>query len=70
MDVREYTRGGARTSLQISVLGNIPAGDFVLGQLFLIKNITADNLEVTVIMPDDTEIKTTVYPGWNPEIVK
>lgn len=31
MDVREYTRGGARTSLQISVLGNIPAGDFVLG---------------------------------------
>lgn len=70
MDAKLYTLGGVQTSLQVSSLGNIPSGDFNLGCLFLVKNITDDNIRVTVIMADNTEIETVLYPGWNPEILK
>lgn len=70
MDTKSYTLSGVQTSLQIAKLGNIPSGNFNPGHLFLVKNITDDNLSITVIMPDNSEIQTILYPGWNPEILK
>lgn len=70
MDTKLYTLGGVQTSLQVSSLGNIPSGDFYLGKLFLVKNITDNNIKITVITADNTEIETVLYPGWNPEVLK
>lgn len=70
MDTYIYTPNGIQTTLQISHLGNIPSGNFELGRIFLVKNITTNNITVTVIMPNGEEIETILYPGWNPEIVK
>lgn len=63
-------RDGQEVSLQVSNIGNIPAGDFNPGRVFLIKNITDNNLRVT-IKPAGTgkEIETILYPGWNAELV-
>lgn len=69
MDVKDYTLSGVQTSLQIARLGNIPSGDFYLGKLFLVKNITEDNITITIVMPNKDEIETVLYPGWNPEIL-
>lgn len=71
MDTRIFNQGQVINSLQVSVLKSIPQGDFNPGHIFLIKNNTDDNLEVTVIPAGQEEqVTTTLYPGWNPELVK
>lgn len=69
MDTKQYTTSGERVSLQVAYLGNIPSGDFNLGIPFLVKNITDDNITITVITAKGNEIETVLYPGWNPEIL-
>lgn len=60
------------TSLQVSTLQDVPAGkDFELTSGFLIKNISDDDIQLTVIPLDGNEEITTIfYSGWNPELVK
>ena len=59
-------------SLQVSVLKNVPSGqDFEMDNGFLIKNITEDDIELTIIpLHQEESIKTIFYSGWNPELVK
>lgn len=61
--------GGVITSLQVSQIGNIPAGDFKPGFNFLIKNITDNNITISVKpVGNKTSVSTVLYPGWNPEL--
>lgn len=61
---------GIVNSLQVSRLINIPAGNFNMGRYFLIKNITDNNIKIQVRPAGQSEfIETTLYPGWNPELV-
>ncbi len=64
------TRTGENTSLQITHLQDA-SGDFSLdGVEFLIKNNTGAKIELQVkCAKDDEYVTTTIYPGWNPEIV-
>ena len=62
------------TSLQVSRLSLLPAGDFELpygSNAGLVKNITEDNVTVEVLLKDSEGqyIATVFYPGWNPELV-
>lgn len=69
MDNRIINRAEVINSLQVSVLRNIPAGDFNPGIEFLVKNITEGNMQLQVRPAGQSEFITTVlYPGWNPEI--
>ena len=69
MDTKEYTLSGVRTTLQVAVVKDIPAGNFNLGKPFLIKNITEDNITCQIKPAGQNEYVTTViYPGWNPEL--
>lgn len=62
-------QGRAINSLQVSVLKDIPAGNFNPGIYFLVKNITEGNIEAQVRPAGQSEFVTTIiYPGWNPEI--
>ena len=60
-------------SLQVSVLEDIPAGDFKVPKghdHVLIKNITDDIIECQVKLVKNADYVTTaLYPGWNPELV-
>ena len=60
-------------SLQVSVLEDIPAGDFKVPKghdPVLIKNITDDIIECQVKLVKNADYVTTaLYPGWNPELV-
>lgn len=62
------------TSLQVSRLSLLPAGNFELpygSNAVLVKNITEDNVTVEVLLKDSEGqyISTVFYPGWNPELV-
>lgn len=62
------------TSLQVSRLYLLPAGDFELpygSNAVLVKNITDDNVTVEVLLKDSEGqyVSTVFYPGWNPELV-
>ena len=62
------------TSLQVSRLSLLPAGDFELpygSNAVLVKNITEDSVTVEVLLKDSEGqyISTVFYPGWNPELV-
>lgn len=60
-------------SLQVSIMGNISGEEFIpeTGGYFLIKNISDDELTVTVTLAGSAEpITTKLYPGWNPELCK
>lgn len=62
------------TSLQVSRLSLLPAGNFELpygSNAVLVKNITEDNVTVEVLLKDSEGqyIATVFYPGWNPELV-
>lgn len=64
-------------SLQIAIMGKITSGTFNIndgrgGKVpFLIKNITDENITVTVLPAgNDSPIETVLYPGWNVELVK
>lgn len=48
MDNRIINRAEVINSLQVSVLRNIPAGDFNPGIGFLVKNITEGNIQLQV----------------------
>ena len=71
--MKNQGRKSITLSLQVSVIGNIPSGNFKLGspkEVFLIKNLTDDTLTLTVKPAGNDEfIETKVYPGWNPEII-
>ena len=71
MDTRMFNQNGVQNSLQVSVVKEIPVGNFEPGLIFLIKNDTEENLNVTIIPAGQSEeITTTISPGWNPELVK
>lgn len=56
-------------SLQVSKIKNIPAGNFAPGLMFLLKNITEDNISIEIRPAGQEEFITTVlYPGWNVEL--
>lgn len=62
------------TSLQVSRLYLLPAGDFELpygSNAVLVKNVTDDNVTVEVLLKDSEGqyVSTVFYPGWNPELV-
>lgn len=64
------SRESAINSLQVSKMGNIPAGDFKPGFYFLVKNITDANITLQVRPAGQLEfIETLLYPGWNPELL-
>ena len=62
------------TSIQVSRLSLLPAGDFELpygSNSVLVKNISDDNVTVEVLLKDSDGqyISTVLYPGWNPELI-
>lgn len=68
-DTKVINENGVINSLQVSVLGAIPSGDFKPGFNFLIKNITDENITVTIKPVGNKEaISTVLQSGWNPEI--
>lgn len=78
MDNRIYNRANAANSLQISIMGNVAAvAEFSIPdgrggkEPFLLKNITEDPITVEVVLAGMEEpITTTIYSGWNVELVK
>lgn len=70
--MKNENANGKEVSLQISMIGEITEELFNLPtkNAFLIKNITEDILKVE-IKPASCNyfIETTIYPGWNPELV-
>ena len=71
MDIRMFNQDGVLNSLQVSVVKEIPVGNFEPGLVFLIKNDTGEDLQVTIIPAGQSEeITTTMSSGWNPELVK
>lgn len=57
-------------SLQVSRLLNVPAGEFEPGLMFLLKNITDENITVEIRPAGQEEyVSTVLYPGWNVELV-
>lgn len=51
-------------SLQVSILGDVPPSDFILGLDFLIKNISDEDVEATIIPAGQKEsIKTIMGIG-------
>lgn len=71
MDTQLYNQGRVINSLQVSVLKDVTPGDFNPGVVFLIKNNTEDDLEVTIVPAGQSEpVTTTLYTGWNPELIK
>ena len=71
--MKNQGRKSITLSLQVSVIGNIPSGNFKLGspkEVFLIKNITDEAISLSVKPAGSGEFITTqIYPGWNPEII-
>lgn len=61
---------GCANSLQVSVLQDIPAGDFKPGRAFVVKNITDDAIQAEVrLVNQENFVTTQIYPGWNPELL-
>lgn len=71
MDARIFNQGQVVNSLQVPVLKDIPTGNFNPGRVFLIKNNTEDDIQLTIILAGQSEqVTTTFYSGWNPVLVK
>ena len=71
METKINNLQGMQNSLQVSIVKDIPKGDCEPGVIFLIKNNTEEDIQVTVIPAgQDDEIITTLYQGWNPELIK
>ena len=71
MDMKVFNQRGTLNSLQVSVVKEIPIGNFEPGLVFLIKNDTEESLQVTIVPAGQTEeVTTTISAGWNPELVK
>ena len=61
---------GCPNSLQVSVLQDIPEGDFKPGRAFVVKNITDDAIQAEVrLVNQENFVTTQIYPGWNPELL-
>lgn len=70
-------RSNFSNSLQIAIMGEITSGIFNIDNglgdkvPFLIKNITDENITITIVPAgNDSPIETVLYPGWNVELVK
>lgn len=66
---------GFTESLQVSYMKAVPAlaqdEEFKAGKQFIIKNVSGGELEVNILPRGNGDyITTTLFPGWNPEIVK
>lgn len=61
---------GKLQSLQVSKMGSVPAGESYFPHNALLKNITDDNVTVTIVTAGEDTINTVLAPGWNPELVK
>lgn len=71
MDIRMFNQRGTLNSLQVSVVKDIPTGDFNPGIVFLIKNVSEESVQVTIVPAgQEEEVTTTLMSGWNPELVK
>ena len=71
MDVKIFNKSELINSLQVSVVKDIPQGDFDPKKYFLIKNNTDEDMLVTIVPAGQSEPVTTyMYIGWNPELVK
>lgn len=58
-------------SLQVSKMKQLSAGEYTQEQAFLIKNISGSDITLSVLLADDEDyITTTIYAGWNPEVVR
>ena len=70
--MKNENANGKEVSLQVSVVGKIDGELFSLSTTkpFLVKNIT-DNVVKASIKPACSNyfIETTIYPGWNPELI-
>ena len=69
-----FNRNSRPSSLQISKLTMVPEGNYTVSDYnfpVLIKNITEDNITLEIELADNKGqyISTTIYPGWNPELV-
>lgn len=66
-----FNKKGKPLSLQVSNLKLLSSGDFKSKEPVLVKNITEDTVTLEVELSDmnGTYISTTIYPGWNPELV-
>jgi len=61
---------GCPNSLQVSVLQDVPEGNFSPGRPVVIKNITDDAIQLSVrLVNQDNFVTTQIYPGWNPELI-
>lgn len=71
MDIKLYSTQGVQNSLQVSVVKDVPEGDFNPGRVFLLKNNTEESLSVRIKPAgQDDIIMTTLQSGWNPELVR
>lgn len=71
MDTQLYNQGRVINSLQVSVLKDVTPGNFNPGVVFLVKNNTEEDLQVTIVPAGQLEpVTTTLYTGWNPELIK
>lgn len=58
-------------NLQVSTIQEIPQGNFEPGLIFLIKNDTEEDLQVTIVPAgQNNEITTTISVGWDLKLVK
>lgn len=56
--------------LQVSHIKNIDAAALIdFGRPVLIKNLSDKIVLLEVILADGSTVTTTMYPGWNPELV-
>lgn len=70
MDAIILNQDRKQNSLQVSRLQDVPAGDFNPGMMVLLKNITEENISISLKPAGQTDFVTTVlYPGWNVELV-
>lgn len=71
MDTKLLNQGEVLNSLQVSILKDVPTGNFNPGIIFLLKNITQEEITVSVVPAGQNDsIETIIYPGWNPELIK
>lgn len=66
-----YNKDGQAMSMQISTLKAVNAGNTNFGRGVLIKNITNENIKVSIKPVGQPEtVDTILYPGWNVELVE
>lgn len=69
MSTKIVNTDNSAVSLQVSKMGNVESGNTMFDHYCVLKNITDQDITVTLVLTDGTEISTVLYSGWNPEIV-